>query len=129
MEEWKTGRSEGWKTGTVANRAPYGNDRGEPNHPTSQLILTSPDQGSRYRLSAEIPREVQQIAVAARPTDGVVLNEVTLLADGRPLLTLTGTPYQALWPMTIGTHVFTAVGVDLEGNELTANDVVIEVID
>ena len=138
MEDWKTGRLEDyWKTGEIAHRVPFGNDSGEPNHPifqtsnhpTFQLILTSPDQGSRYRLSAEIPREVQQIAVAARPPDGVVLREVTLLADGRPLSTLTGSPYQALWPMTIGTHVFTAVGVDVEGNDLTANDVVIEVIE
>jgi hypothetical protein len=92
-------------------------------------VLTSPDQGSRYRLSAEIPQRLQQIAVAARPDDGIVLKELTLLADGRPLSTLTGAPYQALWPMAVGTHVFTAVGVDTDGNQLSANDVVIEIID
>ena len=93
------------------------------------LILTSPDQGSRYRLSPEMPQPAQQIIVAARPADGVALRQVTLLADGRPLATLTSPPYQALWPMTIGTHVFMAVGVDAGGNEVEGNRVTIEVVE
>jgi hypothetical protein len=91
--------------------------------------MTSPDQGSRYRLSSEIPREVQQIAVAVRPADGVTLRQVTLLADGHPLATLTHPPYQVLWPMTAGTHVFTAVGVGAEGKKLQGNSVAIEVVE
>ncbi|MEE8390123.1 MAG: PBP1A family penicillin-binding protein [Anaerolineae bacterium] len=93
------------------------------------LILTSPDQGSRYRLSPEIPPSAQQIVVAARPADGVSLRQVTLVADGQPLVTLTKPPYQALWPMEIGTHVFTAVGVDAEGNKVEGNRVTIEVVE
>jgi membrane carboxypeptidase/penicillin-binding protein PbpC len=91
------------------------------------LILTSPDQGSRYRLSSEIPQEMQQIAVAVRPVGSVALRQVTLLADGRPLATMTHPPYRALWPMTAGTHVFTATGVDVEGNEIEGNRVMVEV--
>jgi len=105
------------------------------NEPTSysllptpySVILTSPDQGGRYRLSPEIPRAAQQILVVARPADSVALRQVTLLVDGRLLATLTRPPYQALWPMTVGTHVFTAVGVDVEGNEVEGNSVTIEV--
>ena len=93
------------------------------------LILTSPDQGSRYRLSSEIPQSAQQIIVATRPADGVSLRQVTLLADGRPLATLTRPPYQALWRMTVGSHTFTAVGVDAEGNEVEGNRVTIEVVE
>ena len=93
------------------------------------LILTSPDQGSRYRLSPEIPSSAQRILVAARPADGVVLRQVTLLADGRPLTTLTRPPYQALWPMTVGRHEFTAVGVDAEGDEIRGNCAIIEVVE
>ena len=93
------------------------------------LILTSPDQGGRYRLSLEIPPSAQQMLVAARPADGVSLRQVTLLVDGRPLATLTSPPYQALWPMAVGTHVFTAVGVDVEGNEVEGNRVIIEVVE
>jgi len=93
------------------------------------LILTSPDQGSRYRLSPEIPASAQQILVAARPADGIALRQVTLLVDGRLLATLTSPPYQALWPMAVGTHVFTVVGVDAQGNELQGNRVAIEVVE
>ena len=71
---------------------------------------------------------MQQVAVTVRPADGVFLDKVTLLADGHPLATLTHAPYQTLWPMTAGTHVFTAIGVDPRGNELQGNSVAIEVI-
>ncbi len=91
------------------------------------LLLTSPDQGSRYRLAPEIPRAMQQVVVAVRPGDGVTLRQVTLLVDGRPLATLAAPPYQSLWPMAVGTHVITAVGVDGQGNELRGNSVTIEV--
>ncbi|MBL7065761.1 MAG: PBP1A family penicillin-binding protein [Anaerolineae bacterium] len=96
---------------------------------TSSLVLTSPDQGSRYSLSSEIPPAAQQILVAARPADGVTLRQVTLLADGHPLATLTHPPYQVLWPMTAGRHAFTAVGVDAEGNEVEGNRITIEVVE
>jgi 1A family penicillin-binding protein len=97
------------------------------NLPFFHLLLTSPDQGSRYRLSPEIPGAVQRIAIAVRPSDGISLDYVTLLADGHPLARFTHPPYQVLWPMVVGTHVFTAVGVDGQGNELRGNSVVIEV--
>ena len=72
---------------------------------------------------------MQQVAVTVRPVDGIILDQVTLLADGRPLATVTRPPYQILWPMTIGTHVFTAIGVGAEGNEMQGNSVVIEVVE
>jgi 1A family penicillin-binding protein len=93
------------------------------------LLLTSPDQGSRYRLSPEIPPSAQQILVAARPVDGVVLREVTLLVDDQPLATLVRPPYQMLWPMAVGTHMFTAVGVDAEGDAIEGNRITIKVVD
>ena len=55
--------------------------------------------------------------------------QVTLLADGRPLATLTRPPYQVLWPVAVGTHEFTVVGVSAEGNEVEGNRAVIEVIE
>jgi 1A family penicillin-binding protein len=137
LEGWKDGRMESWENGATSS----GESPAQPisqfpnlpisqssNLPTFQLILTSPDQGSRYRLSSEIPQAMQQVTVAARPVDGVALDQVTLLADSRPLATLVRAPYQVLWPMTIGTHVFTAVGVDAKGNELQGNSVVVDVV-
>jgi len=67
--------------------------------------------------------------VAARPAEGVTLRQVTLLVDGVPLATLTAPPYQALWPMAVGTHTFTALGVDGEGNDLEGNLVTVDVIE
>ncbi|MCP4536327.1 MAG: PBP1A family penicillin-binding protein [Chloroflexi bacterium] len=96
---------------------------------SAPLILTSPDQGSRYRLSPEIPPATQQIIVAVRPADGVSLHHVTMLVDGQALVTLTRPPYQALWPMSVGTHVFAAIGIDAAGNEVTGNYVTIEVVE
>jgi hypothetical protein len=91
------------------------------------LILTSPDQGNRFQLSPEIPPSAQQIVVATRPADGLVLRQVTLLADGEPLATLTSPPYQALWTLALGNHTFTVVGVDAEGKTIEGDRVTIEV--
>ncbi|HEY72063.1 MAG TPA: PBP1A family penicillin-binding protein [Thermoflexia bacterium] len=105
---------------------------GVPTSPVSNLqslILTSPDQGSHYRVSPELPASAQQVVVAARPADGVSLRQVTLLVDDLPLATLTRPPYEALWPMEVGTHTFTAAGVDADGNEIEGNRVTIEVVE
>ena len=120
LEGWEDGRMEGWAKSTPPTFQ-------SSNLPIFHLILTSPDQGSHYRLSPEIPQPMQQIDVAARTANGVSLRQVTLLVDGHPLAMLTDPPYRALWPMAAGTHVFTAVGVDTAGNELRGNSVFIEV--
>jgi 1A family penicillin-binding protein len=99
----------------------------QPSSGLSPLIMTSPDQGGRYRLSPEIPASSQQLFVAVRPAEGVALRKVTLYVDGRPLATLAGPPYQARWQMTPGTHTFWAVGEDVWGNRVESERVVIEV--
>ena len=98
-------------------------------HEGSPLHMTSPDQGSSYRVSAEIPRSAQRIVVTARPAESgsVTLREVTLLVDGRTLAKLSAPPYRTLWTMAPGEHVFTAVGVDEAGNRVEGNRVTIEV--
>jgi 1A family penicillin-binding protein len=152
VEGWKAGRSArpGFAPSSPSRRPPVGRDeatragegwKGYPisqspnlaisqssNLPPFSLLLTSPDQGSRYRLSPEIPSALQRIAIAARPAGRVALREVTLLANGRPLVRLTQPPYQVLWSMTPGRHDFSAVGVDVEGNTVQGNRVVIEVV-
>jgi membrane peptidoglycan carboxypeptidase len=99
----------------------------EVNQAEYPLVMTSPDQGSRYRLSPEIPKASQQLMVRVRPSDGVALRQVTLLVDGRPLATFNHPPYQALWPMTPGRHVFAALGAGQSGEELRSNGVTVEV--
>jgi len=95
--------------------------------PSTPLIMTSPDQGGRYRLSPEVAASSQQIFVAVRPVDGVALREVTLYVDGEALATLTGPPYQARWQMKPGAHTFWAVGEDVWGNRVESGRVMIEV--
>ena len=95
--------------------------------PSTPLIMTSPDQGGRYRLSPEVPAPSQQLFVAVRPADGVALREVTLYVDGEVLATLSGPPYQARWQMTPGAHTFWAVGEDVGGRVLESDRVGTEV--
>jgi membrane carboxypeptidase/penicillin-binding protein PbpC len=97
--------------------------------PLYSLTVTNPNHGAHYRLSSEVPESVQQILIAVRPGDGVSPRQVTLLVDGRPLVTLTQPPYQAMWPMKAGTHVIAAIGEDIEGNEIAGNRVIIEVVE
>ena len=92
------------------------------------LIMISPDHGSQLRLSPELPEASQQLFVAARPAEGVVLSQVTLLVDGRPIAAVENPPYQTLWAATLGTHTFSARGKDMEGNLFVANNVIIDVV-
>jgi len=93
------------------------------------LTMTSPDQGSRFLLSPQIPKAMQRVAVAVRLADGVRVRQVVLLVDGQPLQTLTRPPYQAFWVMTPGRHVFSARATDEQGNEIEGNSVSIEVVE
>ncbi len=57
----------------------------------------------------------------------MALTQVTLLADGEPLVTLTEPPYRTWWMLTPGEHEFRAMGVDVEGRELASEPVHITV--
>jgi len=91
------------------------------------LVMVSPDQGARYRLSPEIPRASQRLTVRARSTDGITLRQVTLFVDDQPLATLVQPPYQAAWDMKPGRHTFAAQGLDEKGRLLHSNAVSVEV--
>jgi 1A family penicillin-binding protein len=87
------------------------------------LVITSPDQGSTFRLTPAIPQAHQQIEIAARPGDGVALAQITLYVDGQPLASLSRPPYRAFWLLAPGEHVVTATGVDRQGNNLSSKSV------
>jgi membrane peptidoglycan carboxypeptidase len=93
--------------------------------PTHPLVFTSPDQGSIFRLSPNLPADKQKVRVGVRPADGVQIAGISLLVNGRKLSEST----EFLWQMEPGTHTFEAVGVDEAGNELRANVVTIEVVE
>jgi 1A family penicillin-binding protein len=96
-----------------------------PSH--SPLLVLSPDPWTVYRLSRRLPADEQRIVVEAQPGSNVQPAEVTLLADGRPLATLSRPPYRALWTLTPGEHTFQAAGRDASGEAMASTTVVITV--
>jgi hypothetical protein len=92
-------------------------------------MLSSPDEGAVYRLDPALPRDAQRIEVAASPEAGVSLREVTLLIDGRPLARLGAPPYQVLWRLEPGVHIFKAEAMGSKGEQLASNEVRIEVME
>jgi hypothetical protein len=93
--------------------------------PSGALRLTRPDQSAVYRLDPALPRAEQRIAVAVE-TDATWAM-VTLLLDGTPLQEWRNPPYRLMWPLTVGEHTFSVVGVTPEGARLTGNAVTITV--
>jgi hypothetical protein len=88
------------------------------------LIFTSPDQGSVFRLSPNIPADKQKVRVSVRPAEGVEISEVSLLVNGRHLTE----GVETLWQMVPGLHTFEAVGIDSAGRQIRANTVTVEVV-
>lgn len=89
------------------------------------LVFTSPDQGSVFRLAANIPADKQKIRVSIRPANGVTVEEVSLLINGHPL----ARGPETLWQMSPGVYTFEAVGRDASGARLTAHPVTITVVE
>ena len=98
--------------------------------PTSnfQLIITSPHQGSVYRLDPALPQDDQRIEVAARAGNGVSVGRITIYVDEEPLASFAVPPYRVLWPLAPGEHIITAVGYDPAGNRLESGPVHITVV-
>jgi 1A family penicillin-binding protein len=91
------------------------------------LVMTSPDPGAVFRLDPALPRTAQRIPVTARPGSEAALSQVTLLVDGLPLARFGSAPYQALWQLEPGRHVFMAEGMDANGHQVTSNQVWVSV--
>jgi membrane carboxypeptidase/penicillin-binding protein PbpC len=105
-------------------RLEIGNPKPETRNP---LVITSPHQGSVYRLDPALPREDQRIEIAARASDGVSVASVTIYVDEEPLASLAALPYRVLWPLEPGQHTIAAVGYDSAGNRLESQPVHITV--
>jgi membrane carboxypeptidase/penicillin-binding protein len=125
--EW--GREEGLETGDwiLDIRGWILETRNTKPETRNPLIITSPHQGSVYRLDPALPREDQRIEVAARANGGVSLARVTIYVDEEPLTTIAAPPYRTMWPLESGEHVVTAIGYDTAGNKLESQPVHITV--
>jgi len=113
-EAWEWARANGWPL--PSDPSAFAEEPAVAGGPA--LVLTSPDPGTVYALSSEVPHPYQAIRVAARPAEGVRVAEVTLYVDGEPLATLAAPPFEAVWPLEPGEHRFWAEGVDEEGRPL-----------
>ena len=89
------------------------------------LVLTAPDRNATYRIDASLARDAQRIVVSARA--GIGLREVTLLVDGEVLARFGAPPYEALWTLQPGVHVFVARGIDEGGVMVTSAAVRVQV--
>jgi membrane carboxypeptidase/penicillin-binding protein PbpC len=92
------------------------------------LIITSPHQGSTYRLDPTLPRDDQKIEIAARPSDEVQVTRLTIYVDEEPLASIGASPYRTLWPLAPGEHTIAAIGYDTAGNRLESQPVHITVV-
>ena len=126
LAEW--GREHGLGTGYGASGLAPGETPPTRDNTTS-LLITSPDPNSIFRLSPALPADAQRILIAARPADGVSVQRMTLYVDGELLAELNAPPYHAWWTLRTGLHRITAVGLDMEGNRLGSEAVVIEVLE
>jgi len=93
-----------------AQAAPEHGENGE----RSVLTIVAPDAQTIYRLDAALPREAQQIRIAAVGPPG--LHDVTLYIDGTPLVTLASPPFEAYWTLEVGEHTVSAVGRLVDGS-------------
>ncbi len=101
--------------------------RNQPSASSFQLIITSPHEGSVYRLDPALPREDQRIEIAARAGDEVNPASVTIYVDEEPLVSFAAPPYRVMWPLAPGDHVITVIGLDADGNRLESEPVHITV--
>jgi 1A family penicillin-binding protein len=115
----------GWilKTGSTKHET-----QDQPPASGSQLVITSPHQGSVYRLDPTLPLKDQRIEVAARASDGLSVAGLTIYVDGEPLVGFVAPPYRIMWPLEPGEHIIVAMGYDAMGNRLESQPVHITVI-
>ncbi|MCD6291659.1 MAG: penicillin-binding protein 1C [Anaerolineae bacterium] len=96
--------------------------------PATPLRIVSPDPGATYRINPALPRDAQQLEVAAQAGDGYQPAEITLLVDGHPIGHGNGVMARAWWPLTPGQHTIQALGVDESGRQLRSPPIAITVI-
>lgn len=100
----------------------------EANEPDDlPLRLVAPDPNTTYNISPTTPIDAQQIRLEAVGETG--LREVTLWVDDEIVATLSSPPYQAWWPLSLGVHIASAVGVTESGEAVTSPLVMFEVTD
>ena len=71
------------------------------------LAITQPDNGSVYRISKELPLEVQRIPVQVSASADVARVDI-VLSSGETIAQLPHAPFISMWPMKPGDYTLTA---------------------
>ena len=90
-----------------------------------QIMLISPRTQTNYRVDPTFNAEAQKILIEA--VAGTGITQVTIWVDGVALVTLTGSPYQAWWQLTLGEHRFWATGLTMDAETVMSEVVVVTV--
>ena len=93
-----------------------------------RVSIVSPEPGLVAEISGEIPREHQALQIEAIAWGASAPEVVELRDNGVLLASLEHAPYRILWPLTEGTHRFTAVAYDGEGNRTTSEFVEVRIL-
>ncbi|MDQ7028536.1 MAG: penicillin-binding protein 1C [Ardenticatenia bacterium] len=85
---------------------------------TVDVRITSPVNGTRFKIDPNVPRTTQRLAIlldASRPVEGV---EGLLVLDGVLLSRFTSLPFEFFWPLQPGDHMLVA-RLRVGGEEVT----------
>jgi len=91
----------------------------------SILVLLSPHPDTTYRIDPNFDPASQQIQIEVAVGQGI--SQVTLWVDGNLLTTLSSSPYQAWWTLSAGEHSFWVEGVNVNGETVRSENVMITV--
>jgi penicillin-binding protein 1C len=90
-----------------------------------RLLLTSPLDGTTYRIDPAFDLSAQQLALEAM---GDGFSQVTFYVDGTPIGISDEPPYQLWWALVQGTHRFWVEGTFPDGTLFRSEKAVVEVI-
>jgi hypothetical protein len=91
------------------------------------LRLIAPDPNTVYNISPITPIDAQQIRLEA--VGETEFREITLWVDDEVVATLSDPPYQAWWPLSVGVHWASAVGITESGEAISSEQIMFEVSD
>lgn len=92
---------------------------------TAALRLIYPDPNTIFRISPTLPRQTQQVRLAAVANAGI--RQVTFWLDDTPLATIDQPPFETWWPLNPGAHRLWAEGRDARGATVRTETVHFEV--
>jgi penicillin-binding protein 1C len=93
----------------------------------SGLTLTSPTDNTTYRIAPDLDLSAQQLEISTLTNPN--MTQVTFYVDGVVLKTVTTSPYQTWWTLSLGDHQFWAEGVAASGEVVKSNVVTISVVE